>query len=96
MCKNNCCEGGKCTTGCYTMWVAQILVIIGALNWGLVGLSMIINDDSSWNVVNAILGSIPVLEAIVYLLVAVSGIYMITGFSSSKMNTKVNGMNSNC
>lgn len=48
--------------------LAWILVIIGALNWGLVGL----NDN--WNVVHAILGGIPLLEDIVYILVGLSAV----------------------
>lgn len=45
-----------------------ILVVIGALNWGLIGLLGI-------NVVNMILGSWPTLERIVYILVGVAGVY---------------------
>ena len=45
------------------------LLIIGGLNWGLVGLGMLIDTDL--NVVNMILGTVPVAEAIVYLLVGV-------------------------
>ncbi len=51
-------------------WVAIVLVIVGALNWGLVGLF-------GFNLVNAIFGGVPVLEAIVYILVGLSGLYMI-------------------
>lgn len=46
---------------------ANILVIVGALNWGLVGLLDL-------NVVNMILGSIAGLEKIVYILVGLSGV----------------------
>lgn len=51
-------------------WLAMVLVIVGALNWGLVGLF-------SFNLVNAILGGIPTLEAIVYILVGLAGAWMI-------------------
>ena len=51
------------------------LIIIGAINWGLVGLSYFLQINL--NVVNLIVGSIPVLEAIVYLLVGVSGILLL-------------------
>jgi uncharacterized membrane protein YuzA (DUF378 family) len=51
-------------------WIAMILVIVGALNWGLVGLF-------SLDLVALVLGSIPVLQTIVYVLVAISGLYMI-------------------
>ena len=50
--------------------VALILVIVGAINWGLVGLL-------GFNLVEAILGSMPVLAKIVYILVGVSGLYVL-------------------
>ncbi len=52
--------------------IAKVLVIIGGLNWGLVGA---INLD----VVKAIFGSIPVLQQVVYLLVGLSALYMVLG-----------------
>ncbi len=52
--------------------IAMILVVIGAINWGLIGLGMLIGSDL--NVVKLILGSVPTVEAIVYLLVGVSGL----------------------
>ena len=51
-------------------WIVYILVIIGAINWGLVGLF-------NFDVVNAILGGIPILAKIVYILVGVAGLYLI-------------------
>ena len=50
-------------------YTADVLVVIGAVNWGLVGLG-------GWNVVNLIVGSIPWLESLVYVLVGISGLYM--------------------
>ncbi|NYT00586.1 MAG: DUF378 domain-containing protein [Methanocellales archaeon] len=51
-------------------WVTLVLVIIGGLNWGLVGLLQV-------DLVELILGSIPILQRIVYVLVGVSAAYMI-------------------
>lgn len=48
--------------------VAFILLVIGGLNWGL--------DALGFNLVNILLGSWPVVEKIVYLLVGVSAIYI--------------------
>jgi uncharacterized membrane protein YuzA (DUF378 family) len=42
-------------------WIALILVIVGGLNWGLVGLFQ-------FDLVKAILGSIPLLQNAVYVL----------------------------
>lgn len=50
--------------------VTLVLVIIGGLNWGLVGLF-------GFNLVEAIFGSIPVLMNIVYVLVGLSALYLI-------------------
>ncbi len=52
---------------------AWILMVIGAINWGLVGIGGFI--DTNLNVVNMILGSAPQLEWIVYVLVGVAGVY---------------------
>jgi uncharacterized membrane protein YuzA (DUF378 family) len=51
-------------------WIAIVLVIIGAVNWGLVGLF-------SLDLVQLVLGSIPILAKIVYILVGLSGLYLI-------------------
>jgi uncharacterized protein len=49
--------------------VAVTLVIVGALNWGLVGLF-------NYNLVSMLLGSSPMLEQLVYILVGASGIFL--------------------
>jgi uncharacterized membrane protein YuzA (DUF378 family) len=53
--------------------IAWILVIIGGLNWLLVGLGGFFGGN--WNVVNLIFGSIPWLESLVYVLVGLSAVY---------------------
>ena len=49
---------------------AFVLVVIVALNWGLVGLF-------SFNLVNTLLGSVPALEMLVYILVGASAVYIL-------------------
>lgn len=51
-------------------WVALVLVIVGGLNWGLVGLF-------EFDLVKAILGAVPILQRIVYVLVGIAAGYMI-------------------
>ena len=51
-------------------WISLVLVIIGSINWGLVGLF-------NWNLVEVLLGSIPILVKIVYILVGIAGLYTI-------------------
>ena len=56
--------------------LAFVLVIIGGLNWGLVGIGAF--AGSNWNVVNLILGSWPSVEWIVYVLVGLSAILLLS------------------
>jgi len=58
-------------------WIALVLLIIGGLNWGLVGINSFSAVNYGWDVVALIFGSIPVLAAIVYLLVGLSALYTI-------------------
>ena len=52
------CEGGK---------ICEILVIIGGINWGLIG-------AFDFNLVNQLLGSWPMVERVVYILVGIAAI----------------------
>lgn len=54
---------------------SMTLLLIGGLNWGLVGLGMLFKGN--WNVVNLLLGRWPVVEAIVYLLVGLMAVKVI-------------------
>jgi len=51
-------------------WVALVLVIVGGLNWGLVG-------AFGFDLVAAIFGTMSILARIVYSLVGVAAIYTI-------------------
>lgn len=55
--------------------IARILVVVGGINWGLVGVGMLMGKE--WNAVNMLLGSVPTLEAIVYVLVGAAAVVMI-------------------
>jgi hypothetical protein len=56
-------------------WSVLALVIVGAINWGLVGVGYFVDAAANWNLVNIALGSIPELEFLVYVLVGLAGIY---------------------
>lgn len=56
-------------------FVAWLLVVVGALNWGLVGLGGFLGGD--WNVVHMVLGAWPQVEWLVYVLVGLSGLYLV-------------------
>jgi uncharacterized membrane protein YuzA (DUF378 family) len=49
-------------------------MIVGALNWGLIGLGWL-TGNANWNIVHTILGSSMQLEAIVYVLVGAAGVW---------------------
>ncbi len=71
---------GKC--GCTLSKVGKWLLVIGGLNWGLVGVGMFMS--ANWNVVNMLLGSWPVVEAVVYILVGVAAVMKLVGCKCSK------------
>jgi uncharacterized membrane protein YuzA (DUF378 family) len=50
-------------------WITLILVIVGGLNWGLVGLF-------KFDLVAAIFGEMGIISRIVYILVGLSAIYL--------------------
>jgi len=54
--------------------VAFVLLVVGGLNWGLVGLGGF--TGANWNVVNMILGSWPQVEWLVYVLVGLSAVWL--------------------
>lgn len=61
--------------------ISWILMIIGAINWGLVGVFKL-------NIVNMLLGDVPILETIVYALVGLAGLYAAYGMITKKGCTK--------
>lgn len=50
--------------------IALLLVIIGAINWGLIGIF-------NFNLVETIFGGFSVLSRIIYILVGISGLWCI-------------------
>ncbi len=58
--------------------VAFILTVVGALNWGLIGIGWLAGG-ANWNVVHMLVGSWAQLEALVYVLVGLSGAWLIIG-----------------
>ena len=52
-------------------WIAYILVVIGAVNWGLMGIKL------EWNVVEMIFGFNATVLRIVYILVGLSGLWVL-------------------
>ncbi|MEK7111756.1 MAG: DUF378 domain-containing protein [Patescibacteria group bacterium] len=57
-------------------WVAWVLVVVGAINWGLLG-------AANLNLVETVVGS-GSLSQVVYILVGLGGLYMLWGAVSKK------------
>lgn len=57
-------------------WIALVLVIVGGLNWGLVG-------AFEFNLVDTIFGEGSTLSRLVYVVVGLSAVYLI--FTASKL-----------
>ena len=57
--------------------IAWWLMVVGGINWGLVGLGGFFGGD--WNVLHMLLGSLTWLEWLVYVLVGVSAVWMAFG-----------------
>jgi len=55
--------------------VAFILLVVGGLNWGL--------SAFGWNVVNMVVGTWPMLENLIYVLVGLSAVYELVAHKKS-------------
>jgi len=62
---------------CTTSITLKTIVIIGGITWGLIGLGMILGSIGNWNIINIIFGSVPVLEAVLYIIIGVAAVMMI-------------------
>jgi len=58
-------------------WLAWVLVVVGAINWGLIG-------AANLNIVETVVGS-GSLAQVVYILVGLGGLYMLWGAVSKKV-----------
>lgn len=62
--------------------VTQMLITIGALNWGLIGAGHYANG-ADWNVLHMVFGGLPVFETSLYLLIGLASLYQVAGCSKS-------------
>lgn len=56
--------------------IALALVIIGAINWGLIGIF-------NFNLVDTIFGAMSIISRIIYILVGISGLWCIKALFSN-------------
>jgi uncharacterized membrane protein YuzA (DUF378 family) len=59
--------------------VSLILIIIGGINWGLIGFFQ-------FNLVNSLLGEFSMLTKIIYCLVGIASLYSISFFIKERVN----------
>ncbi len=57
-------------------WTAFVLLVVGGLNWGLVGIANL-------DLVALVFGWAPIIQQVVYILVGLSAIYMIYSVTRS-------------
>lgn len=57
-------------TGGIVKWATVILIVVGALNWGLVG-------AFNFNVVTTLFGDTSMITRVVYMLIGLAGLYKI-------------------
>ena len=68
MCNSKC-------GGCVPAMIGKILLIVGGINWGLVGAGMLSGGSgNNLNVVHMLFASVPALEGVVYVLVGVCAV----------------------
>lgn len=72
----------NCKGMCGLSKLAWVLVIVGALNWGIVGVSTLVG--SPFNLVTVLVGAWPMVEAIVYVLVGLSALLKVFGCPCKK------------
>ncbi len=88
MCHSNCDHRWG---GCTVSIVGKILLIVGGVNWGLVGVGMLVGSDiNAWNVVHMVFGSVSVVEGIIYVLVGVAAVMKIFGCKCEKCSSACN------
>lgn len=62
-------------------YTALVLVIIGAINWGLIG---IFKFDLVAFICGEVFGGVNVVSRIIYILVGIAGLYLISTFGRIK------------
>ncbi len=63
--------------GCTASTIGFYLLVVGAINWGLVGLGGFFGGD--WNIVSMLFGKWMWLENAIYVLVGVAGVMLVIG-----------------
>jgi|TARA_B100002003_G_scaffold166009_1_gene154212 uncharacterized membrane protein YuzA (DUF378 family) len=71
----SCPPSGGCG-GCQVCKIGFYLILLGGINWGLIGLGGFLGKKL--NVVNMLLGGMPTLEWILYILIGLAAVCKLT------------------
>lgn len=71
----------------YIPTAAMVLVILGALNWGLVGLGAFMGGQN-WNIVELLFSQWPDLANLVYALIGIAGAWALYDWYSKSSKKK--------
>jgi len=71
----------------YVPTVAMLLIILGALNWGLIGIGTYMGGQN-WNLVEALFKTWPEIINLVYVIIGVSGAWALFDWYSNASKKK--------
>ncbi len=71
--------------------IASVLVWVGALNWGLVGLSGFFAKN--WNVVDLVLVKLPYVELSLYVIIGIAAVYVAVTHRKTCRDCEVSSVN---
>ena len=81
MCNSSMSCSKSCS--CVIVKITNVLLVIGGLNWGLIGAGILSGSEADWNLVHMALGPWPMVEGLVYLLVGISALVFVFGCKCS-------------
>ncbi|MEK7117989.1 MAG: DUF378 domain-containing protein [Patescibacteria group bacterium] len=70
--------------GCMMSTVGFWFLVVGAVNWGLVGLGNFFGADDGWNVIHLVFEFLPWLEWAIYVVVGICGVLLAFGCKCDK------------
>src|SRR3989338_9811626 len=76
---HNCNGKGNHHGMCDFAMIGKVLLIIGGINWGLIGYGIFTDSNINMNAIHWLLGAVPSVEAVLYILIGVAAIMKICG-----------------
>ena len=73
------CMSKSSSKDCAIAVISRVLVAMGGINWGLIGMAALLDNDANVNLVNLTVGQWPIIEAVVYLTIGLAGVIVLCG-----------------